>query len=347
MNSQNSNKRSIAIGRRNFVQSGIGLVGCGLLAETFFPDTTLAEEEKPPVADIIGTQMILKGLDGMSRSTAKGKNPFVDGHNAAAVMASAFFCREQHVPDEAQRELLAFMEKGLLRNRIYEARPREEPVADLEGGLLEDLHEGIGDLRRSGHNIIFGVLSLKALRAVPQAKTPERMAGLREMIRSFRTPDRGIFVPDDEELADLEDEKAFIRFVFREYLSALDLYLNGKGHHGFAGHTLTVGHALLELFRMGYKETARKGVKAFWQFVGQARKGANRGGKKVADGPAKAPTALDDDFWAHYRERRPKELVSSHLIKYPYSYYALLRELDDRVLKERLAENLFHLRALT
>jgi hypothetical protein len=68
---------------------------------------------------------------------------------------------------------------------------------------------------------------------------------------------------------------------------ALDLYLHGKGHHGFAGHVLTVGHALLELKRMGYRETAYKGVEAYWQFVQEARDGADLGGEKVKDAPPK------------------------------------------------------------
>ena len=54
-----------------------------------------------------------------------------------------------------------------------------------------------------------------------------------------------------DRLVDLRDETKFIHFIFEEYLKALDLYLNGKGHHGFAGHLLTVGHALIELKRAG------------------------------------------------------------------------------------------------
>lgn len=338
--------------RRSFLNGGLATVSSGLLLEAFGPGALRAEgdKEKAKVPTIIGERELLKGLDGMSRSVAKGKNPFVDGHNAAAVIASSFFCQEQKIGEEAQRELLAFMEKRLLRSRIYQAQPKEDPDLELEKGLLADIEEGIGDLRRIGHNIIFAALGLKALRAMPQTRTPMRVEGLQAMIRSFNKIDRGVFVPDDPGLVGLEDEKKFVHFIFKEYLDALDLYLNGNGHHGFAGHTLTVGHALLEMHRMGHKEIARKGVQAFWQFVGQARKGADRGGKRVAKGPEKPPTALVEEFWEHYQQRGPRTLVSSHLIKYPkypYSYYALLKELEDRELKARLLKNLFHLRAMT
>ena len=61
----------------------------------------------------------------MSRVAEKGK-PFADGHNAAAVISSAFFCREQGLDADTQREIRAFLDARLLRNPIYaEARPRD------------------------------------------------------------------------------------------------------------------------------------------------------------------------------------------------------------------------------
>ena len=102
---------------------------------------------------------------------------------------------------------------------------------------------------------------------------------------------------------DLSDETKFVHFVFEEYLKALDLYLHGKGHHGFAGHVLTVGHALLDLKRMGYRDTAHKGVKAYWQFVQEARDGADLGGERVKDAPPKPPTPLVREYWVKQGKR--------------------------------------------
>ena len=170
-------------------------------------------------------------------------------------------------------------------------RPEEKADPDLIDGLVKDLDAGIDTLRSSGQNIIFTANSLKALREIPETATPGRVKGLRKMVQSFGTnKGRVIPLPNKDTFVDLRDEKLFIRFVFEEYLKALDLFLNGKGHHGFAGHVLTVGHALLELHRMGHKETANKGVEAYWQFVQQARNGAELGGKKVKEGPAQPPT---------------------------------------------------------
>src|SRR5262249_11835372 len=82
---------------------------------------------------------------------------------------------------------------------------------------------------------------------------------------------------------------------------------------GFAGHLLTVGHALLELKRMGYGETAHKGVEAYWQFVQQARDGADLGGEKVKDAPPKPPTPLVREYWVRQGQRAAGAIVSSPL----------------------------------
>ena len=70
----------------------------------------------------------------------------------------------------------------------------------------------------------------------------------------------------------LDDEQKFVHFVFEEFLRA-------KGD-GFDGHVVTIGHALVELYRMGHKELARKGVPAYWQWVREARAGDDEGGGK-------------------------------------------------------------------
>ena len=309
----------------------------------------MAVETNPAAeADVIGKREIVKGLDGMSRSADPGSNTFVSGHMAAAVICSTFFCREQKLDRETQKEILSLMEARLLTRPIFASQPEERAEPELVAGLVQDLDAGIDVLRSSGHNIIFALVSLKALRTAPEAATPTRVKGLRNTIQSFgksNRPASGINPKDG--FVDLSDEQRFIRFALEEYLAALELYLNGKGHHGFAGHLLTVGHALLELRRMGHEETAHKGIKAYWQFVEEARQGADRGGKKVQDAPPGAPSPLVRDYWVEQSKRRPNAIVDSHLIKYPYSFYALVKEIRDDALKQRLLERIYYLTAIT
>lgn len=302
---------------------------------------------QPAPRSTVGRGVLLKGLDGMSRVADPGSDPFTHGHMAAAVMSSSFFCRQEKLDEATQKELLALVEGRLLTAPIYAPRAEERADPALIERLVKDLESGIGVLRAAGHNIIFATLSLKALREAPEAVTPARIGGLCAMVRSFGTGGGRGAGPNPEGLADLSDEPRFVRFVFREYLSAVELYVSGKGHHGFAGHLLTIGHALLELRRMGCPELAAKGLPAYWQFVRQARAGADLGGRRVADAPAGSPGPLSREYWASQRGRRTGEIVSSHLIKYPYSFFALARELRDEELKARILGSLYHLTAIT
>jgi hypothetical protein len=351
MNKPDHFEGSVEIARRDLLKT-MGLLAVG--TNFFWPGALFQElamaDERPASAEAaaIGRREIIMGLDGMSRVADPGNNPFVNGHNAAAVMSSVFFCRNEKLEEDTQQEILSHVKARLLTKPIY--APREEEPADqqLVDSLVTDLDAGIDTLRQSGHNIIFAVISLKALQAAPEAATPARVNGLRKMVQSFGTNRR----PQDplenqETFIDLSDEQQFIRFVFEEYLKALELYLVGKGHHGFAGHVLTIGHALVELDRMGHKETARKGVEAYWQFVRQARDGADLGGENVKAPPQPRHSPLTRDYWIDQEKRQRGEIVSSHLIKYPYSFYALAKEVRDDDLKKRIFEKLYHLTAIS
>ena len=171
--------RSDAIVRRQLLKAGLIVAGAPFCPEALFDRRAAAGDEGPGGDAPIGPREIIKGLDGMSRVADKG-NTFAGGHNAAAVISSAFFCREQGLDADTQKEILAFLDARLLKNPIYAAaRPREAADPGLVAGLLADLDAGIATLREKGHNIIFAVACLKAFRAVPEAATPGRIDGLR------------------------------------------------------------------------------------------------------------------------------------------------------------------------
>jgi hypothetical protein len=324
-------KRSDAIARRQLLKAGLFLAGVEFCPEALFDRRAAAIDEKAAEDMPIGPREIVRGLDGMSRVAEKG-GVFGLGHNAAAVISSAFFCREQELDADTQKQILAFLDARLLKNAIYEQpRPKEAADPKLVDGLLEDLDAGIGTLRGKGHNIIFAVASLKALRAVPEAATPDRIDGLRKMVRSFGKAGGGA-AKDSDPLVGLEDEQKFIHFVFEEFL-------NAKGN-GFDGHVVTIGHALVELHRMGHKDLARKGVPAYWQWVRESRGGGN-----TAEPPPGAPTPLTREYWAAQMKRRVGEVASSHTVKYPYSFYALAKDVKDEKLKKRIMDKISRLTA--
>src|SRR5690348_12351508 len=127
-----------AVCRRELMKAGLVLAGVPFCAEALFDRRAVADDEKPENT-LIGAREIVKGLDGMSRVAEKG-GVFGLGHNAAAVISSAFFCREQRLGPDTQREILAFLDGRLLKNSIYAAaRPTEAADPKLVEGLLEDL----------------------------------------------------------------------------------------------------------------------------------------------------------------------------------------------------------------
>ena len=316
------------------MKAGLVLAGVPLWPEVLFDRRAVADDEKSEDM-LIGEREIVKGLDGMSRVAEKG-GVFGLGHNAAAVISSAFFCREQRLGPDTQKEILAFLDGRLLKNSIYAAaRPIEAADPKLVEGLLGDLDAGIATLRGKGHNIIFAVASLKGLRAVPEAATPQRIEGLRKMVRAFGKT-TGETAEDSEPLVGLDDERKFIHFVFEEFLKA-------RGD-GFDGHVVTIGHALVELYRMGHKDIAKKGVPAYWQWVRESRAGE---GEDTATGtdPEK-PTPLTHEYWAAQAKRHLGEIVSSHTVKYPYSFYALAKDVTDEDLKKRILAKISALTAV-
>jgi hypothetical protein len=325
--------RSDAIARRQLLKAGLIVAGAPFCPEALFDRRAAAADEKTDTP--IGPREIVKGLDGMSRVADKG-NAFAGGHNAAAVISSVFFCREQKFDADTQKEVLAYLDARLLKNPIYAvARPKETADPKLVEGLLEDLDAGIATLRGKGHNIIFAVASLKALRDVPESATPERVEGLRKMVKSFGAT-KGEVKKDKNPLVGLEDEQKFVHFVFEEFLKA-------KGD-GFDGHVVTIGHALVELHRMGHKDLARKGVPAYWQWVRESRADADE--SKAAPAPPDGPTPLTREYWAAQAKRRIGEIVSSHMVKYPYSFYALAKDVKDEDLKKRILAKVYSLTAI-
>ena len=273
----------------------------------------------------------------MSRVADTG-NTFVGGHNAAAVISSAFFCREQKLGADTQREILAYLDARLLKNPIYAAaRPKEAADPRLVEGLLEDLEAGITTLRGKGHNIIFAVTCLKAASRSARGRDPRadrRFAEDGPELREDEAWGRGGY---GERLVGLDDEQKFVHFVFEEFLRAMG--------DGFDGHVVTIGHALVELHRMGHKELARKGVPAYWQWVVGSRAGDGEGAGEIAPAPPQAPTPLTREYWAAQAKHRIGEIVSSHTIKYPYSFYALAKDVKDEDLKKRILAKVYRLTA--
>jgi hypothetical protein len=104
---------SEAIVRRALRKAGLLSASCAVWPRALFETPASAAENENEAAGVLGRRALLKGLDGMSRVAEKG-NVFGGGHNAAGVMAAAFFCREQIRDEGTRRVILGYVDTHLL-----------------------------------------------------------------------------------------------------------------------------------------------------------------------------------------------------------------------------------------
>lgn len=291
--------------------------------------------ELPPVS--VHMSLLEVGVGVLARAGTDGSY-FVDGHRGAAIIAAELF--KDHL-DAAARARLHSLVTDLLLGAVPDAmtRPFPQQVSDPEllSDVLAALEDSMSELREVGHNVIVGVLALRAFQKSPVLLTPSRASGVAVTLRSFSAwppHEGGNEVLRGELHAEAlalgtefasQSGPAFATLVLREYLHAVALWV-GKGQ-GWAGHMLTYGNAVLELERLGYSQLFQKSKEAFREYCAITRRGPARGAEDYPE-PQHYPYAhlspTDTEYW----ERR-SSLDIGHGIKYPYALMALLHDIDD------------------
>jgi hypothetical protein len=267
------------------------------------------------------------GLDGLSH--AHGQQYFRDGHLATSVIAACYLCRENNLDEPTQDIIEDRIDRELRADAIFLPAPDETADRALLQQLLETLAGGIGDLREVGHNIIFGTAALKAFRDCPEAITPARVEGICRLIDNFITT-QNVDLEEDDGIPGIADESALIEFIFSEYLRTVTRYA-GYGQ-GWAGHLLTIGHAVIELSRLGYPQLAAQAHAAYRMYIRTIRRGPEKTDRRIPEHPPASLTPLNQDYWKHKQQIRPG---LGHAFKYAWSFYSLLRGLNDPDLKQR------------
>jgi hypothetical protein len=281
---------------------------------------------------MLDTSYLVLGLDGLSH--AHEQDHFCDGHLASSVIAAWYLCHENNLEEETQDLIRSRIDEELRQDAIFRPAPDEPADSTLRQQLLDTLSTGIGDLREVGHNIIFGAIALKAFRDRPDAITPARVEGICRLIENFTTT-QNVELNDDDRIPGIADKGALIEFIFSEYLRSVSLYA-GYGQ-GWAGHLITIGHAVIGLSRLGHTQLAMQAHNAFRMYITTMRRGPKETNRRIPDHPPSSLTPLDHAYWAQGKPVRPG---LGHAFKYPYSFYNLLSGLNDPALKKRcLAES--------
>jgi hypothetical protein len=276
---------------------------------------------------MIDTSYLILGLDGLSQ--AHGKDYFRDGHLAASVIAAYYLSQENSLGEATQDLIKSLIDDELRNYAIFRPIPGESADSTQLVLLQDTLASGIGDLRDVGHNIIFGAAALKAFRDRPDAITPGRIHGICRLIDDFSTI-QNVDLADDDGVPDLLDEDALIGFIFHEYLRTVSRY-TGYGH-GWAGHLLTIGHAVIELSRLGYPQLAAPARDAYRMYISTMRRGPKETDRHFPEHPPSLSTPLDYEYW---KNKRSVHSGLGHAFKYAYSFYNMLSGLHDMDLKKR------------
>ena len=103
---------------------------------------------------------------------------------------------------------------------------------------------------------------------------------------------------------------------------------------------LTFGQALVELAAMGDVEWAESCRTAFRKYVTVTRRGPEKDAKRIPD---HKPSQLRPDSAEYWKKRGDHAVDIGHVFKYPYSYYDLLRNVDDPAMKREWDEKAYHL----
>jgi len=320
-----------SVDRRDFVKQTTATVGGGLLSGVFAASGQSADRD-PTLAD---KRLLLLGLNALAR--APERDYFADGHRGAAMVAAHFLCVDNHMTERARSRIVELFDRNWASSTLCQPFPNAPPQPARIREIGAALAAGGEVLRQVGHNAIFAMLAIKAFETLPSAATPQRIDGVCKLIRLF-TPWHDIEPDADVNPPPFANAAASSEFVLREASTAIDRFV-GYGQ-GFAGHMLTFGQALVELAAMGHGEWADSCRTAFRKYVTVTRRGPGSDSKHRPDHKPTRLRPIDAEYW---EKRRDNSLGIGHVFKYPYSYYALLRNARDPKLKRALDAKAYHL----
>ncbi len=147
---------------------------------------------------MIAFEYLQKGVYGLANAHKAGT---MAGHLGAAVAAGYFFGEDQsELPDKvfdgikgeleriiAGEEAIWFNAKkaGVTPTELFTPFPKEKARPEAIPSIAEALEKNVGQTRRSGHNVIFASIAIRALQDHPDIATPQVIAGIRKLIEGF------------------------------------------------------------------------------------------------------------------------------------------------------------------
>lgn len=312
------------IHRREFaIQASSGFFG--LMAGSLLGADKIDTPERNPAAK----RLVVLGLNALAR--AHTMSYFADGHRGAALVAAHLMCEENHLPEAARARIEQLFDLNWAKTPLCATFPDADADPSQVKKIGEALMEAHGSLREVGHNAIFAMHAVRGFRLMPELATPQRIDGVCKLIRAIKPWHDDVQPAEDVKPPPFKDAAAASAFVLREASAAIDKW-TGRGQ-GFSGHMLTFGQALIELAEMGDADWAESCREAFRKYVTITRKGPSPDDKVYAE---HKPSKLRPNSAEYWKQRGDKQVDIGHAFKYPYSYYDLLRRVNDDAIKQEL-----------
>jgi len=279
-------------------------------------------------ASSLDQRYLSHGLNLLCR--AYSTDAFVAGHAGGAVIAAYYLCREGDLETGTPEVIKAALDRYY--SITPDPFPKEKPAQDGASSILHSMEDGIDQLCRIGHNVIFLSLALRAFHDLPQAVTPARIEGLRRTINSLEPRQKGV---GDLEIP--ESTSSYSEFVLEEFLGSTE---GGPGQ-GYAGHVLTYGRAILDLRTLGYEPFAQKCLNAFKLALKAARPQSPGNGYRAERKKVEFLRPNCKAYWDRRVSAGTMEL--GHLFKYPYGFFGLRRHCKNPELSDVCMENSYRL----
>lgn len=311
---------------------------------------------------MIDFQYLRTGVYGLANAHKAGT---MAGHLGAAVVAGYFFGEDQSdLPDGVYRgiegeikrviageEAIWFNAKkvGVTPADLFQPFPKEQAKPGTIPSIATALQKNVGELRESGHNVIFASLAVRTLTDHTEFATPQAVAGFCKLMKGFDTahPGRGYYGKAKGWVFGNKVELA-ADDTFRKYASLqemVDVTIDeliataAVKKQGFGGlwHILNHAAAITELDRFGYKELAKLALPAHHQHIRLWRSLPDVEGELGAVTKAKEDPR-EAAYWKGMLKRDEARLT--HRIKTLYGFNVLKRFVEKDA-QRKMADDAF------
>ncbi|MCA9105961.1 MAG: hypothetical protein KDA83_11070 [Planctomycetales bacterium] len=308
-----------------------------------------------------------RGLTGLAQAHRAGT---MAGHLGAALVAGYLYGEDEpDLPAEVHRGIEGELDRvvageeaiwfnarqaGVMPQELFE--PLEHATGDRERVTLiaEALAESVGELRQSGHNVIFAALAIRGLTGHEDFATQPIVDGIVRLISGFKNQHggRGYFGAETgwKTNRDREPDAASDFPAYDSVQAMVDRTIDtviGTAHikrQGFGGLWHLINHAagIVELDACGFRLLARQALPAhhthlrYWNSLPDV---AEELGEQLK-APADPRTA---EYWAGMLKRDEARLT--HRVKTLYGFRILERLIDDEDRRQAARDALLYLMA--